>query len=261
MTRKRTRKISCLMVTMAVPERFRRFTRSVLNYCEQTYPNRELVIVPDPRFPGGIPRLESFLRKLGRSDIRLAPYSRRGRINLGRLRNFSVRQAEGELMCQWDDDDLHHPDRLLYQSRVLSNKRKGAVYLVDILHFLERQRKVYMANLSSSPCTCHPATGLYFKKDFPGFPERGRASMMAEDANLLSRLSRTQEVFGLRGCPYLYTYVNHGKNLSSLSEVIMGLRSAPISHKGLKKLQKTQHELSAIGIPQTWLEDRFEKGE
>lgn len=38
------------------------------------------------------------------------------RAPLGELRNISLEHATGDLLCQWDDDDFYHPDRLLLQS-------------------------------------------------------------------------------------------------------------------------------------------------
>lgn len=100
--------ISCLAVTRAV--RLAALERSMRAFARQTWPRRELVVVHD----GGAAlqtSIESLAAGFPGCDIRVhgeAP----GR-PLGALRNASVERATGTLVCQWDDDDLYHPERLV----------------------------------------------------------------------------------------------------------------------------------------------------
>ena len=71
-------------------------------YQQQTYANRELVIVSDTVSDA----LAAHIDRLGDASIRIittppAP--------LGTLRNISVKAAHGPIIAQWDDDDLYHP--------------------------------------------------------------------------------------------------------------------------------------------------------
>jgi hypothetical protein len=41
---------------------------------------------------------------------------------LGTLRGLSLDVATGEIVCQWDDDDCHHPDRILHQVQQMTRQ-------------------------------------------------------------------------------------------------------------------------------------------
>jgi glycosyltransferase involved in cell wall biosynthesis len=89
---------------------------------------------------------------LGRSDIRLVPVAEKR--PLGALRNISVDRANGPLLCQWDDDDLHHETRLEYQVSELLARRAGAVYLKNTL-------QIYWLGWGDTKLRGHPATLLF----------------------------------------------------------------------------------------------------
>ena len=48
--------------------------------------------------------------------------ARAGKLPLGLLRNIAVAQAKGNIVCQWDDDDLYHRDRTFGGKRALAAK-------------------------------------------------------------------------------------------------------------------------------------------
>lgn len=80
-------KVSCLMVTQ--PGREEMAHQALSDFHAQSYPDREIVIVHDDGRP------------------------------LGELRNESVDRARGDVVCIWDDDDRHGPDRLAVQLAAL----------------------------------------------------------------------------------------------------------------------------------------------
>ena len=53
------------------------------------------------------------LEHAGARDIRVV-YIGPG-VSLGAARNLTVDTARGAYVCQWDDDDLYHPERLRIQ--------------------------------------------------------------------------------------------------------------------------------------------------
>ena len=98
-------KISCLLVTAR--DRFEYFERSVRCYDDQTYPNRELVVVNE----GPKSYQEQIADHLkDRSDVKLVFLD--GKYTLGALRNISISICNGDLFVQWDDDDFNTPERL-----------------------------------------------------------------------------------------------------------------------------------------------------
>ncbi len=113
--------ISCLMVTA---DRFRLARGAVECFRRQTYPNRELVIIDDGVDDG----LQRYVEQLADCQIRLLRLPSAG-ATLGALRNQAVQQAQGDFVCQWDDDDLYDPARLEIQMKVLLAHRAQACFL------------------------------------------------------------------------------------------------------------------------------------
>jgi glycosyltransferase involved in cell wall biosynthesis len=112
---------SCLMVTR---DRFNLAINAIKCFQHQTYRNKELVIVDE----GAGDELQKFIQHLSHPEIK---YFRMptGQITLGELRNFSVAQASGEYVCQWDDDDLSDPLRLDLQISVIQALRADCCLL------------------------------------------------------------------------------------------------------------------------------------
>ena len=101
--------VSCLMVSRGDRPAV---AQAIACYRAQTYANRELVILCDQ--PGNL--IEPLLAGLDDPTIR---YHFVDRAPLGTLRNRAVAHARGELLCQWDDDDLCHPRRIDVQVAAL----------------------------------------------------------------------------------------------------------------------------------------------
>ncbi len=99
-------KVSALMVTGKNPERYPLARVSLGCFFDQTWANKELVIinhgtekvcsVADPRVK------EVFVEK--------GPG-----VTLGDMRNWSIENATGDWCMTWDDDDWHHPTRMQNQ--------------------------------------------------------------------------------------------------------------------------------------------------
>ncbi len=103
--------ISCLTITQLT--RIHLLPRCLQSFREQTLPSaaRELVLVHHDGAEATrafTEILEVFQIKATIVSVEHAP--------LGTLRNISIEHAAGDLLCQWDDDDFYHPDRLLLQS-------------------------------------------------------------------------------------------------------------------------------------------------
>jgi glycosyltransferase involved in cell wall biosynthesis len=96
--------VSCIMPTF---NRRRFIPLALERFREQTYPNRELLIVDDGTDPvGDLVREEPAVRYL-RVDRRM---------RIGAKRNLACAEARGEIVAHWDDDDWYSRDRLARQA-------------------------------------------------------------------------------------------------------------------------------------------------
>lgn len=186
--------ISCLMVTH---KRLEMVKRSVHFFMRQTYPNKELLVVCDSVQDD----LGVWLNELQRDDIRyfrLPP----GEKNLGELRNFSIGQAHGDYVCQWDDDDFYHADRLRCQMMSAVATNSEVCFLHRQLFWLPGSRKLGV---------CQPGllenTLLCKKEKAPVYLKLGKQ----EDTDPCRKLlAECNSVFCDR--PDLYVYFYHGGN-------------------------------------------------
>jgi len=207
-----TTKLSCLTVTTI--GRLSRLKRAIRCYCDQTYPNREMVIVTDA---GARHReaIEEHLHLLDRSDIRFVPVDGGGR-SLGELRNIALQTAEGEIVCQWDDDDLYHPLRLEKQAAPLIARGEGACLLTDQLHFFEADRALFWVDWTAGGRVqgiwqLIPGSLMMYRQEFR-YPENGPEAKRGEDSALLKALYPNIPIIRLGGLGHLYVYTYHGLN-------------------------------------------------
>lgn len=187
--------ISCLMVTRGrlIPARF-----AIECFRRQTWPNRELVIVcgaPDSEVPG-------FLATLGDPTIR---YVTAAPCALGELRNVSVEAARGTLLCQWDDDDLYHPQRLEFQYGQLAASQAAAHFFSRLLMWWPQQRR-----LAISSRRMWEGSMLCRRLAIGSYPPIGRR----EDTQVVRDLREEGSRITYTDQPLAYCYVVHGDNAS-----------------------------------------------
>ena len=103
--------------------------RAVQCYLQQTYPNKELVIVDDGEEDYGPVLTEVPADELRYIKLKPAP----GQV-LGTLRNRSLEEATGDLMAQWDDDDWYHPERIERQAGVLQMGADACCLAGSLMH-------------------------------------------------------------------------------------------------------------------------------
>lgn len=197
------------MVTSLIAERHSYLRRSIADYCRQTYPNRELVLVLDRANAETRARIASELSTFARSDIRIV--EPKGELSLGALRNVSVDAARGSILCQWDDDDFHHPLRIERQLGALIDTGSHAVCLEESMHFFIRERQLYCLNWRATEAKSLPGTLLCQREAPFRYPESGEFSRLGEDFAVALRLQECG-FHALAGEPHLYVYVNHGAN-------------------------------------------------
>jgi hypothetical protein len=98
---KENRLVSCVMVSRGNVEILR---HSVNCFLRQTYKNAELVVILQDMSPS----LRSYFDSIKNAGRSIRIFTVPVALTLGDLRNMSIARARGSLICQWDDDDLHH---------------------------------------------------------------------------------------------------------------------------------------------------------
>jgi glycosyltransferase involved in cell wall biosynthesis len=203
--------ISCLMVTRPVPGRLERLKRSVAGYIEQTHEPRELVVVVH----GGeaeptTAAIKAHVASLGRGDLRVLQAAET--LTLGALRNVSLANALGDVVCQWDDDDLYHPQRLERQLEALVSSGAEGVCLQEVMQFFPAGRRLYCTNWRATEAMAHPGTLMAWSGASIVYPEGGDTARLGEDLAVVRQLQQRGAYGVLAGQPHLHVYVSHGGN-------------------------------------------------
>lgn len=185
--------VSCLMVTRGNPDLVR---LSLKCFLSQTYPNRELVIVTERPTAELVELVQAAQGPAVRLEV--APAG----LTLGDLRNFSIARSRGAIVCQWDDDDLHDPERLATSIRVLQEQKCAAVFLNQwIIWWPARQLLVL------SKKRIWEGSMVAWKNHCAIYPARTRG----EDTHFVNNMASRSKVVSLRA-PALYCYVVTGQN-------------------------------------------------
>src|SRR5215472_8184223 len=207
--------ISCLMVTL---DRLELAKLAILSYAQQSYPSRELVIVSDgqERFRSA---LTDYVKKLGAAEVRLI-YPGAGEWTLGALRNISMKAARGGIICQWDDDDYSHPDRLAIQAEHMASQAAEASFFTDHLQYIEPEGFLSWIDWSidgRNEGLMRLAPGTLMMRRNPRFryPESGPDARRGEDWVFMESLCAAVRVAPFSGAGYLYLYRYHGRNTYS----------------------------------------------
>jgi hypothetical protein len=198
------------MVTLPSAGRLAFVKRSIAAYCAQTHARRELVVLLDQGPAEAKAAIQDHVAALGRDDIRIveAPAP----MTLGALRNLSRASAWGEVHCQWDDDDLHHPERIERELAALTASGAEAVCLQEVMKFFEGDRTLYWTNWRAAEPTVMPATILCRAETPVRYPEDGPTARLGEDTDLCVQLLRRGGLHPIADAPHLFVYVSHGAN-------------------------------------------------
>ena len=204
-------KISCLTVTK---NRFDLLIKSISCYRNQSYSNKELIIVSQSDQSTN-DRIRAYLKD--QPDVLFVTVSESK--SLGLLRNLSVELATGELLCQWDDDDISHPHRLATQYSMLDTYSVACLYTQHLKYFANTN-ELYWIDWSQESLPLHrflPGTVMFRKKIYSKFhgmfyPEHGRQSSKEEDMCVLNKLMKSGDVVDVNK-GYQYIYVYHGQNV------------------------------------------------
>jgi glycosyltransferase involved in cell wall biosynthesis len=191
---------------------------AIRSFAAQTWPEKELIVVTDgqARF---LHALERYAAALGLERVRFV-HAGPQRLTLGGLRNISLDAAAGDIVCQWDDDDYSHPERLRLQAEEILRNDAGACFFTDHLQLIEEQNALYWLDWGLDRSMAEGARLLpgtmMMRRGLPvRYPEEGPYARHGEDSVLLAELSNATRVVPLRGAGYLYLYRYHGRNTFS----------------------------------------------
>ncbi len=237
-------KISCLMVTR---QRLVMASRAIDFYAAQDYEPRELVIVSDGHEE--FKALREHAHSVCRSDVTMKSVER-GSMSLGALRNQAIELAGGEVVCQWDDDDLSHPCRLSAQLDHMRSENASACFLTDHLQLMVSARSLYWCDwtrprgmpLRSSTV---PPTLMCERRAAGRYPETGALSRRSEDATFMRSLLKRCTVAKLSGLGWLYVYVFHGANTWDESHHLRIVRATGMEADDLLQRRSTLGEATA----------------
>lgn len=204
--------VSCLLVTR---DRLALVKRALRSFAVQTWPERELVVVTDgtPRFVAAI---ERHVAGAGIANVRVVVPEGED-LPLGALRNRSLAEARGDYVCQWDDDDYSHPERIERQLAALRGQRAVACLLSDHLHLHEREHAIFWVDWTAGGRPggidqLAPGTLLMERGVAARYPESGPHARRGEDSVLLAALAQEGTVARLGGAGHLWLYTYHGRN-------------------------------------------------
>jgi glycosyltransferase involved in cell wall biosynthesis len=196
-------RVSCIMPT------FNRqpFVRlAIQNFQAQDYPNKELLIVDD-----GDHLVENLVGHLpGVRYLRL-----KQRTSIGAKRNIACREASGEIIAHWDDDDWYAPTRLRYQVEPirlgqadLSGLENSFVLELALGQFWTTRQQLHQRMFVGG---VHGGT-LVFRKRLMDeglcYPEIN----LAEDAWLLKQALQRGKHLARLANPGVFIYMRHGHN-------------------------------------------------
>lgn len=225
-------RVSCLMVTLASPARLPGMMRAIAAWRAQTHSDRELIVMFDP--PGGAAQAEAVAAITALDDPAIRTLFADRRLSLGMLRNLAVERATGEVVCQWDDDDLYHPDRIAAQLAAATGAGKPATVLQDVMMYDPGRRSLRWTNWAATPAGGHPGTLLCRRDAMPRYPD----AALGEDLVVLERLRDGGALHLQPGAPQLYIYVTHGANSTSADHRAMLAEDLAIS-SGLLRRRET----------------------
>ncbi|MCX7195771.1 MAG: glycosyltransferase [Proteobacteria bacterium] len=186
--------VSCLMVSRGrlLPARY-----AIECFRSQTYRQRELVIIDD----NPASELAEFLAVLDDPLIRhiILPA---GQGSLGSMRNRALAESRGDLVCQWDDDDLFDARRIAWQVAALQTCKAQACFLHRWTLWWPAERRIAVSGER-----IWEGSMLARRTAVPAYPDQRRG----EDTVVTGQITTDHRVV-LMNAPELYCYTIHGGN-------------------------------------------------
>jgi glycosyltransferase involved in cell wall biosynthesis len=186
--------VSCLLVTNGAR---RTLACAIECYARQTYALRELVIVTHP---DGLADVNAAVAASGAANVAVHCVGRE--LTLGDCRNLSIARAAGQVVMQWDDDDLYDPLRITAAVSLLKGTQAAAAMLRRVLVWWPDRR---LAAISMS--RLWEGSIAVWRDHAPVYPSLPRG----EDTIAVECVSTTRAVASYEAA-LLYVYIIHAGN-------------------------------------------------
>jgi glycosyltransferase involved in cell wall biosynthesis len=191
--------VSCLMVTRGDTAILR---YAVNCYARQTWGERELIVVTAS---GQGEAIRAVLAEQGVQAASVFVVS--PNLTLGDLRNLAAARAKGDVLIQWDDDDLSDPQRIEISVAVLTQASVAAAFLARMLVWQPRRARAAITYDRSWEGTM--AVWRNQARVFPALPRQ-------EDTPVMNALTAHHPVARI-DAPLLYVYAATGANTTDIS--------------------------------------------
>lgn len=199
--------VSCMMLTY---NRFKPLREAVDCFLNQTYRKRELIIL-NSGTEGYVNKVNQYLMSKNVNDqavikgLQIKHYHTDPK-SIGELRNEAMRYSKGEYVIVFDDDDIHHPERIEAQmSAVLLGNIQGTV----LRNFVAVEKKKLFGNKKHNCTILSGLDGtLLFKKGDVRYADMDQG----EDTGFLEALKHDGYNIAVIDTPYdMYEYNYYGR--------------------------------------------------
>jgi glycosyltransferase involved in cell wall biosynthesis len=226
------------MVTKGRPERV---LKSLEGFSRQSYPNKEIIILSQ-----GCGDANWEIYKISTHFDNVQFFEAPKHLSLGAMRNASIELTTGDIICQWDDDDLYDSKRLITQYKAMLSEDAQVSLYTQFLKFFEHTREMYWVDWSQEHNFSHRflcGTIMFYKRlhhEYRNmlYPEHGLQSDVEEDLHVLEKFLAKGKIAGV-SAGHQYIYVYHGENTYDLAHHELGIDTS------WKKTLKTKDELLA----------------
>lgn len=191
--------------------------RAIKCFNLQNYSPKELVIVDD-----GEQDLSGALGNVPEGQLTYIKLDPAEDNTLGKLRNISLQNAEGEFLIQWDDDDWYHPDRIKIQAECLQEGYDACCLSSALMHLDTPQfmHHPYVGNLPEGI----PGSIMHRNNPEITYPHTRRA----EDTIFLKEWMNKRYRQLPDDYSYLFIRCYHGNNTWEQNHFLRRIRNSPL---------------------------------
>lgn len=178
--------------------------RSITCFLNQTYSHKELIV----GFTDDNKTAADLIASLSNPSVRTLKFSSETKMTLGEKRNAVIGHARGYYICNWDDDDWHHTERIKTQLNAVSGTRFKASILSRLILYDGTTGNSYV-----SAVRWGWEQTLLCEKSVFDHPEWVYQHLdRGEDSPLVYNLKQNDLLVSIPS-PHLYIYVYHSGNV------------------------------------------------